>query len=77
MPYERIKSPALRGVSGRVQRQTNVIDNTRTYWVHERPGIIEFLSTLKADLVRPSLNGEHAAQSAVMAAPKGKLENPS
>jgi hypothetical protein len=70
----RLKSLERRRVWS-VQRQPYII-NTRAYWVQERPGIVEFLSTLKADLVRPSIDREHAAQPTVMAAPKDELENP-
>jgi len=48
---------------------------TRSKLWHQRPRILELLSTLQADLVRPFLDGEHTTLSAVMA-PEGKLENP-
>ena len=35
--------------------------------MHPFPGILKLLSTITADLVRPSLNGEHAADVPVMA----------
>jgi hypothetical protein len=72
---ERLKSPNF-GVPDVVKRRIDILCKARPYWVHERPGIVEFLSTLKADLVRPFLNGEHTAQPAVVATPKNELENP-
>ena len=61
---------------GVVQRCIEIVSSARPYWVHERPGIVELLSTLKADLIRLSLNGEQAAQPTVVATPKNELENP-
>jgi hypothetical protein len=64
------------GRCDRVQGRMCIIGNARSYRVHELPRVLEFPSTLHADLVRPSFNCEHAAQMAVVTAPKGKLKNP-
>ncbi|SPE44675.1 hypothetical protein SBA7_460029 [Candidatus Sulfotelmatobacter sp. SbA7] len=57
------------------KRQGQAIGNARPYGVHPRPGILEFLATLQADLIRSLLDGEHSTPLAGTA-PKGKLENP-
>jgi hypothetical protein len=46
--------------------------DTRLNGLHERPGVLKFPSTHDADLVRPSLNCEHAAQLAVVTAPNSE-----
>jgi hypothetical protein len=43
--------------------------------MHSRPRIFQFLSAVKADLVRPLFYGEHPAQLDVMA-PEGELKHP-
>jgi hypothetical protein len=43
---------------------------------HYRSTGVKFLSTLKADPVRPFLDREHTAHLAVMTRPEYKLENP-
>jgi hypothetical protein len=43
---------------------------------HYRSLEVKFLSTLKADPVRPFLDRKHTAHPAVMTSPEYKLENP-
>ena len=52
----------------RRKRHMGAIGNARPYGVHQRPGILKFLPTLQADLVRPFLDREHTTALAVMAA---------
>src|ERR1700730_16030180 len=57
-------------VAGRI----GPIGNAQPYGVHQSPGILKFLSTVQADLVRPFLDREHGSPFAVMAS-EGKLEH--
>src|SRR5271157_1325265 len=59
----------------RRKRQAEATGNARPYGVHPRPGILEFLATLQADLIRSFPDGEHSAALAVTA-PEGKLKDP-
>ena len=43
--------------------------------MHQRPRILKFLPTLKADLVRPLRDRKHTTQAAMMAA-EDKPEDP-
>src|ERR1700676_1455893 len=57
-----------------VQERSGPIGNAQPYGVHQSPGILKFLSTVQADLVRPFLDREHGSPFAVMAS-EGKLEH--
>src|ERR1700675_3961311 len=57
-----------------VQERIGPIGNAQPYGVHQSPGILKFLSTVQADLVRPFLDREHGSPFAVMAS-EGKLEH--
>jgi hypothetical protein len=48
--------------------------NARRQGVHQRPRILDFLSTLQADPICPFLDREHPTQ--LVMAPEGKLESP-
>jgi hypothetical protein len=56
-----------------VQGRIGPIGNSQPYGVHQSPGILKFLSTVQADLVRPFLDREHGSPFAVMAS-EGKLD---
>jgi hypothetical protein len=62
------------GVPDAIQRHIRTVGNIRPLAVHQGQRILEFLSALTADLVRPFLDREHAAHLAVMT-PQDKLEN--
>jgi hypothetical protein len=49
------------------KRHMGAIGTTRPHRVHQRPGIVEFLPALQADLVRPLVDCEYTATLAVMA----------
>jgi len=57
-----------------VQRRVCIL-TIGSYRVHQVPRIRKLLATFQAHLVRPFPDGEHVAQSAVMAS-AGELENP-
>ena len=61
-------------VPGTAQASVGIVRNTPSQGVHLGPRILKLLPTLKADLVRPFLDGEYTAQLAVLT-PEGKLEN--
>ena len=62
------------GIRSSVQRPTGIGGDTRRQRVHQLPRIFKLSSALNADLVRPLVDGEHAAQLAVTTY-KGKPEN--
>src|ERR1700724_1526430 len=57
-----------------MQGRSGNIGNAQPYGVHQSPGILKFLATVQADLVRPFLDCEHGSPFAVMAS-EGKLEH--
>jgi hypothetical protein len=69
------RSCGASGWSNGVQGRKGRVRNVRSKGVHLRPRILKFLSTVKADLIRPLLDGEHAAELTVLAA-KNQSENP-
>jgi hypothetical protein len=64
------------GVSGRIERRTNIVRNARLSEAHKYPGIIKFSPTLEANSVGTFFEGEHTTQMTVMAGAKGELEDP-
>src|ERR1700674_690496 len=50
-----------------VQGRIGPIGNAQPYGVHQSPGILKFLSTVQADLVRPFLDREDRSPLAGMA----------
>jgi hypothetical protein len=54
-------------------RRSRTKVGARLYRVHQRPGIVEFLSAIQTDLIGALVDREHTAPLAV-AASKGKAE---